>query len=130
VPVDPNALRYGSISEDLAALTGDDALGRALMLFHSPPYQTTLDRAALDGKRVDHVPLDVHVGSVAIRRFIERRQPRITMHGHIHESASITGSWKERIGATWCYSAAHRGGELALVRFDPDNPGDAVRELL
>ncbi|MDT8323112.1 MAG: metallophosphoesterase [Bacteroidota bacterium] len=130
VPVDTHALRYGSIKEDLEELTGDDNLARALMLFHSPPYQTVLDRAALDGKSVDHVPLDVHVGSVAIRRFIERRQPRISMHGHIHESATITGSWKERIGETWCYSAAHRGGELALVRFDPEFPADAVRELL
>jgi len=130
VPVDSHTLRYGSIADDLRALTGDDVLGRALMLFHSPPYQTALDRAALDGKSIDHVPLDVHVGSVAIRRFIERRQPRISMHGHIHESASITGAWKEQLGATWCFSAAHRGSELALVRFDPDMPGDAVRELL
>jgi len=42
------------------------------MVLHSPPYDTGLDRAALDGRSVDHAPLDVHVGSIAIRRFIER----------------------------------------------------------
>ncbi len=130
VPVDKHQLRYATIEEDLRKLTGDAALERAIMLFHSPPYQTDLDRAALDGKAVDHAPLDVHVGSVAIRRFIERRQPRITLHGHIHESASLTGQWKQRIAATWCLSAAHRGRELALVRFDPASPSEATRELL
>ena len=130
VPVDKSRLRYATIEEDLKKLTGDAALEGAIMLFHSPPYQTVLDRAALDGKTIDHAPLDVHVGSVAIRRFIERRQPRITLHGHIHESAGLTGHWKQQIAATWCFSAAHRGCELALVRFDPDSPAEASRELL
>jgi Icc-related predicted phosphoesterase len=99
------------------------------MLFLSPPYQTMLDRAALDGRSIDHVPLDVHVGSVAIRRFIERSQPLITLHGHIHESARLTGAWQQRIGRTFCFSAAHDGAELALLRFDPASPGDATRDL-
>ena len=97
---------------------------------HAPPYDTHLDRAALDGKSIDHVPIDVHVGSIAVRRFIEARQPLLTLHGHVHESARLTGSWRERIGRTWCLSAAHDGPELALVRFDPEDPGGAVRDLL
>jgi hypothetical protein len=28
------------------------------------------------------------------------------------------------------FSAAHDGPELALVRFDPDNPAAAIRQLL
>ena len=79
---------------------------------------------------MDHVPLDVHVGSIAIRRFIEARQPRLTLHGHVHESARLTGSWQDRIGRTVCLSAAHDGPELALVRFDLDRPEEATRELL
>jgi Icc-related predicted phosphoesterase len=78
---------------------------------------------------VDHAPLDVHVGSIAIRRFIEARQPRATLHGHVHESARLTGAWQERIGRTVCLSAAHDGPELALVRFDLENPAAARREL-
>jgi len=76
------------------------------------------------------VPLDLHVGSIAIRRFIEERQPLLTLHGHIHESARLTGSWRAEIGRTTCLSAAHDGPELALVAFDPRRPGAAARRLL
>ena len=89
-----------------------------------------LDRAALDGVAVEHAPLDLHIGSIAIRRFIEARQPRLTLHGHVHESARLTGAWQQRIGRTLCLSAAHDGPELALVRFDLDDPDQATRELL
>jgi Icc-related predicted phosphoesterase len=130
VPAPESETRWGTIAGDLAALTGTDDLARAVFLFHAPPYQTALDRAALDGQSVDHVPLDVHVGSVAIRRFIEARQPRLTLHGHVHESARLTGTWQDRIGRTVCLSAAHDGDELALVRFDPDDPAGAARELV
>ncbi len=131
VPVPANVVRYGTIAEDLNQLTGEDDLSRAVMLFHTPPYQTALDRAGLDGKMVDHVPLDVHVGSMAVRRFIEARQPLLTLHGHIHESARITGSWQERIGETLCLSAAHDGPELAVVSFGLDDlVGTVKRRLL
>jgi Icc-related predicted phosphoesterase len=79
---------------------------------------------------IDNTTLDVHVGSIAIRRFIEKRQPLITLHGHIHESARLTGSWRERLGRTWAFSAAHDGAELALVRFDPADPERATRVLI
>jgi len=131
VPVPKNSIRFGTIAGDLEALTSDDDLSRAVMLFHSPPHDTALDRAALDGKMVDHVPLDVHVGSIAIRRFIEARQPLLTLHGHIHESAALTGSWVERIGDTVCLGAAHDGPELAVVSFSLDDPAvSAERRLL
>jgi Icc-related predicted phosphoesterase len=112
------------------ALTDGDNLGNAILLFHSPPYDTCLDRAALDGQFVDHVPLDPHVGSIAIRRFIEARQPLLTLHGHVHEAARLTGEWKTSLGRTHCLGAAHDGPELALVRFDLCEPENATRELL
>ena len=130
VPADPSDVRYGTIARDLVALAGGHDLARAVVLFHAPPYDTALDRAALDGRTFEHVPLDVHVGSIAIRRFIEERRPRVSLHGHVHESARITGSWRERIGDTWCCSAAHDGPELAVVRFDLEDPAGATRELI
>ncbi len=130
LPVTESEVRYGTIRQDLEGLVGDGPLDRAIMLFHSPPYKTALDRAALDGRSVDYVQVDVHVGSIAIARLISARQPRITLHGHVHESARITGEWSARIGDTWAFSAAHDGPELALVRFDPDEPGSATRELI
>ena len=129
-PVSPDELRYSTIQKDLEKLAGKDDLRDAVFLFHSPPYKSRLDRAALDGKAVDHTPLDVHVGSIAIQRFIEAGQPHLTLHGHIHESARITGSWHDRIGRTVMFSAAHDGPELALVRFPIEDPDSATRELL
>ena len=130
VPRDAHELRYRTIADDLRELAEAHDVSKTIVLFHTPPYNTALDRAALDGRVIDHAPLDVHVGSIAVRKFILERSPLITLHGHIHESASITGSWKEQLGATWCYSAAHRGRELALVRFDTEQPELATRELL
>jgi len=122
--------RYSTIKEDLEILAGKGELDAAVFLFHTPPHETTLDRAALDGRSVDHVPLDLHVGSIAVRRFIELRQPLITLHGHIHESPRLTGSWKDRLGRTHLFSAAHDGPELALVRIDLESPEQATRILL
>ena len=106
------------------------ALDRAVLLLHTPPCDTPLDRAALDGKTYENVPLDVHVGSIAVKRFIEERQPLLTLHGHIHESARLSGEWKIRIGRTVSINGAHDGPELALVRFDLESPESATRELL
>ena len=130
IPITDNEIRHGTIQADLARLVSNADLSQSIFLFHSPPHQTTLDRAALDGRVIDSAPLDVHVGSIAIRRFIMDRQPWITLHGHIHESARLTGSWRERLGQTWAFSAAHDGAELALVRFDPAKPAGATRELI
>ncbi len=130
VPVSESETRWGTIARDLEALAGEVDLARAVFLFHAPPHGTALDRAALDGKAVDSAPLDVHVGSIAIRRFIEARQPRLTLHGHVHESARLTGAWQQRIGRTLCLSAAHDAPELALVRFDLDDPDGATREIV
>jgi uncharacterized protein len=123
-------LKNTTIKLEITHLVGEDNLDRAIVLFHSPPYKTKLDRAALDGKMIDHAPLDVHVGSIAIQQFIRDRQPAITLHGHIHESRRLTGSWLEHCGRTVMMSAAHDGPELALVRFNPGDPGSASLELL
>jgi Icc-related predicted phosphoesterase len=58
------------------------------------------------------------------------RQPLLTLHGHVHESARLTHSWRDRIGRTHLFSAAHDGPELALVRFELDDLEGATRELL
>jgi Icc-related predicted phosphoesterase len=130
VPQAPNLLKYATIQKDLEALAGDDACESSVFLFHAPPHETKLDRAATDGKSVDFVPLDLNIGSIAIRRFIERRQPLLTLHGHVHESARLTGSWKDRIGRTHLFGGAHDGTELSLIRFRLDDLDAASRELV
>ena len=130
VPFEAREVRLATIAKDLDALGRGVDLSRGVCLFHAPPYRSRLDRAALDGKTVERVPLDLHVGSIAIRRFLEARQPAVSLHGHVHESARLTGDFRDRIGRTLCLSAAHDGPGLALVSFDPDDPGSATRELL
>ncbi len=130
VEISSDEKKYSTIKKDLEILFGEVDVSNDIILFHGPPHNSKLDRAALDGKFIDHIPLDVNVGSVAIRKFIETRQPKLTLHGHIHESARLTGSWKDRIGKTICFSAAHDGKELALIEFDTDNLSTARRLLL
>jgi Icc-related predicted phosphoesterase len=130
VAVDEREVRLATIENDLEELTRDRSMTGAVFLFHTPPHDTRLDRAANDGKQVDHVPLDLHVGSIAVKRFIAKRQPLVTLHGHIHESARLAGSWRDVLGRTHAFSAAHDGPELSLVTFDLDDPQAAKRELL
>jgi putative phosphoesterase len=46
---------------------------------HAPPYKTKLDR----------ILTGMHVGSTAIRTFIEQYQPDVVVCGHIHEARGI-----------------------------------------
>jgi Icc-related predicted phosphoesterase len=128
--LDPHEIRYSTISKDLDELSGRNDLSNSVFLFHAPPYQTMLDRAALDGQTIDHAPLDIHIGSIAIQRFIESRQPLLTLHGHVHESTRLTGSWRDKIGTTHMFNAAHDGPELAIIWFDLDDLEAAERELI
>jgi Icc-related predicted phosphoesterase len=128
--VDPAELRHSTIARDLDSLVDRDTGERAVLLAHAPPHGTLLDLADLAGQQVDGVPLDPHVGSIAVRRFIETRQPWLALHGHVHESARLTGAWRDRLGTTHLLSAAHDGRELALVRFPLEDPAAASRELI
>ena len=130
VDSDPRRIRYETISRQLEDLGSLSDPSETIYLFHAPPYNTPLDRAGLDGVMVDHAPLDVHVGSIAIRRFIEKRQPLLTLHGHIHESRTITGKWRHLLGRTWCFNGSNDGRELSLIRFDTDDIPSASLELL
>jgi len=130
VKVEKDEIVYSTISEDIKKLTKKAPVEKTIFLFHSPPYKSNLDRASLDGKKVDHAPMDVNVGSIAIQRFIEKKQPLITLHGHVHESARLTGNWVEKKGNTYSFSAAHDGPELSLIRFDTENLEKAKRELI
>jgi Icc-related predicted phosphoesterase len=124
-------LIFSTIKTDIENLIKrTDKIEDSVWLFHAPPYKTNLDRADLDGKQIDYAPVDVHIGSIAIKNFIKKHQPHITMHGHVHESTELTGFWKEQTGNTISFQAAHSGDELSLLKFDLDNPKDSVRELL
>jgi Icc-related predicted phosphoesterase len=130
IPANPGESAAGTIRRDLERLTGEEDLSRAVFLFHAPPYGGLLDRADLEGHEVEHAPLDLHVGSIAIRRFLESRQPYLSLHGHVHESPRLSGAWRERIGRTWCFNAAFEGPRTAVIRFRLEELEEAERLLL
>ncbi len=63
---------------------------RAVVVCHAPPQGTGLG----------NISTDADVGSAAVRAWIERYQPLLTLHGHIHESPRITGIDTVKIGRT------------------------------
>ncbi len=89
----------------------------AIFNFHSPPYQSKLDEAPLldddlnpiiEGGSIVMVP----VGSKAVRKMIEKYQPLLGLHGHIHEAS---GSIK--IGRTYCVNPGSEYAEGILRAF-------------
>jgi uncharacterized protein len=77
---------------------------RRLMICHTPPFDTRLDRL------VNGTP----VGSPAVRAFIERRRPQVCVVGHIHE-----GRGTDRVGDTLVLNAgALRDGGYVVVEDD------------
>ncbi len=79
-----------SIEDDLESLSGKSNPKKTIYSMHAPPIGTNLD-IIFSGD---------HVGSRAVREFIEKKQPYLTLHGHIHESPRMSGSWKDIIGET------------------------------
>jgi Icc-related predicted phosphoesterase len=94
-----------SIEEELERLPKERDPRRTVYVMHSPPFKTNLDRL-FDGR---------WVGSRAIRAFIEKRQPYLTLHGHIHESSEISGTYWDRIGKTICINPGQSTEELYAV---------------
>jgi Icc-related predicted phosphoesterase len=79
---------------------GIDPAKPLIVVTHVPPHGSRLDIAPKLREDLSIVieggePVMVPVGSPAVRAFIERRQPLLSLHGHIHESRGIT-----RIGET------------------------------
>lgn len=127
VPV--NEIKNGTIEKDIELLARNSPPKDTLYLFHSPPYKI-LDTVDWRGQLFGHVKPDINVGSIAIRKFIEREHPLVTLHGHIHESSAITGVWKSYHSGTHSFTAAHSGPELTLVRFDTDGLEYATRDII
>jgi Icc-related predicted phosphoesterase len=72
----------------------------AIYNIHVPPYKTGLDDAAELDKDLRPVLAGqsiIPVGSKALREVIEKNQPLLSLHGHIHEGRGTT-----RIGNTLC----------------------------
>jgi len=89
----------------------------AIFNFHAPPFETKLDEAPLLDADLNPIirggsVVMVAVGSKAVRKTIEKYQPFLGLHGHIHESS---GSIK--IGRTYCVNPGSEYAEGIIRAF-------------
>jgi uncharacterized protein len=105
-------------------------MGRAIFNFHAPPYGTGLDEApALDASlRPMHGGAVMKpVGSVAVRDSINKHQPLLSVHGHIHESRGV-----KKMGRTLAINpgSVYGDGVLQGALIDLDIKKAKVRRYL
>jgi uncharacterized protein len=100
-----------SIAEALAALARQSEPRRTIYVCHTPPADTPLDQ----------MPRGRHVGSKALRAFIEQHAPPLTLHGHIHESPAMSGCYAARLGSTWSINPGHDPLRFQAVTLDTDD---------
>ncbi|MCS6908832.1 MAG: hypothetical protein RML93_13280 [Anaerolineales bacterium] len=92
-------------------------LSKAIFNFHDPPKDSTLDTCPmLDWSTDPPTPIVkagqivMHgAGSVSVRQAIEKYQPALGLHGHIHEAQGVI-----RIGRTTCVNPGSEYGEGIL----------------
>ncbi len=91
-PISPLHTPYELPEEDILRLAErgfQEVAGAPTTVFvpHAPPY----------GTRLDVIRNGRHVGSTAVRAFIEKHQPDVAVCGHIHEAAGVDAIGKTRI---------------------------------
>lgn len=119
----PRELDEDELARRIERLAGQvDDLSRCIFNLHVPPYDSQLDTAPQLDENLKVVvaagePKLVPVGSTAVREAIERFQPLVALHGHVHESRGVT--W---IGRTLCinpgsdYHTGRISGALVHLR--------------
>jgi uncharacterized protein len=113
--------REPTIADALAGLARRTRPGETVFVLHSPPRDTRCD---MTGARS-------HVGSRAIRAFVERHQPPLVLAGHIHESPRISSSYRDTIGATVTVNPGQFGTQrLCGVWVDPVQPDRTLRHTV
>jgi uncharacterized protein len=102
---------------------------RTIFSLHCPPYGTGLDdapelTAEMDLKDAGHAVKPV--GSTAVRDAIERFQPALSLHGHIHECRAT-----KRIGRTLCVNpgSSYEQGQLLGAVIDIEG-GKQVKKFV
>ena len=105
----------GRMIEEMAAKVPD--MNKAIFNFHDPPKDSTLDTCPMLDWSKDPPqqiqqggqPVMYGAGSSSVRAAIEKYQPMLGLHGHIHESQSVA-----KIGRTTCVNPGSEYGEGIL----------------
>ena len=102
---------------------------RTIFSLHCPPYGTGLDdapelTAEMDLKDAGHALKPV--GSTAVRDAIEKYQPALSLHGHIHECRAT-----KRLGRTLCVNpgSSYEQGQLLGAVIDVEG-GKQVKKFV
>jgi len=104
------ARREPTIAAALDQLVHAAEPARTIFVLHSPPRGTCCDQ----------ISAGRHVGSRAIRAFLERHQPPLSLSGHIHESPRVSSSYRDILGRTVVVNPGQFGtSRLCGVWFDP-----------
>lgn len=114
-PREASEEQLAEMIEELVAGLPDTS--RAVFNFHAPPVESTLDTCPmLDASTAPPSqvvrggqPVMHGAGSTAVRAALERHQPLLGLHGHIHESQSAA-----RLGRTLCINPGSEYGEGVL----------------
>ncbi|HUS70526.1 MAG TPA: metallophosphoesterase [Anaerolineae bacterium] len=101
----------------------------AAFCIHAPPYNSFIDQAPLIHEDLSLVTAGGHtqsvaVGSTAVRKIIEKYQPMMGLHGHIHESPG-----RVKIGRTECLNPGSEYGEGILKGFLVEIDGPKLTQL-
>jgi len=99
---------HAMIEEDLEELAKMSDPKKTIYVIHDPPWNTNMDTLS-NGQ---------HIGSMAVRRFIEQHQPPAVLSGHIHESPKVSGKITDRIGDTVCINPGQTEAILQAVTID------------
>lgn len=116
-----NADGRSTIAADLDELARKSDPRKTIYLMHEAPFNTPLDQVAQDNPFLkDGI---THVGSKAVRLFIETEQPLFTMHGHFHETFRESGAfrWDCKNSISVTPSNDHKSDTLAYLIFDLEN---------
>lgn len=81
-----------TIEDELNRLPKPNSMSNSIYVIHMPPYNLGLDTCANGSE----------VGSKALYNFLEKNQPKLSLHGHIHESPETSGRWYAKLGDTLC----------------------------
>lgn len=113
--------RTPTIAEALEALAARMVPAETVCVLHSPPRETRCD--VMSGGR--------HVGSRAIRAWVEKHQPPLVLSGHIHESPRVSGAWQDTVGRSIVVNPGQFGSpRLCGAWFDPRRPGETLRHTV
>jgi len=107
-----------SIAQELRRFPVKDP-AHTVAVIHTPPFNTPCDNL-FDGR---------HIGSKAVRTWIEKTQPLLSLHGHIHESPKLSGTFFDRIGTTIVVNPGCDHARAHLVFIDLDNPAELEHSL-